>query len=526
MSIDQNDKKEEMKILFYGENEIKNNIISNNNKMAFKKYYLLSKDWFEEYNQNLYSTNRNENLYKFNNKLSPQFDQKLSLFNRNTYSFYVPNNFVLVNQKLIDLLSKYFDEKNKQILNDFLFEIKIGGECIIIKDRNTNNINFISLYNENNKKYNYNNNIDFILIYNNEQEMDNGINYILANNISKYFELCKIRLDNQNSQEILDSKNRIIAQIIPNSNYYENETIKGLVNAKIFKVSNPNKTITKSKLNTGCKLKQILICLNLFKDFTEELNKYSNDYMKITKLLIDIFQNFDKDIIDSKIHSLENNLQNDIETKNLKDIISEIFDKIDLEFSKNNNKPDTRIKQLTENEAKKMLGKEYQNLSIIERLFYIKALNKITCLKLSKTSYIYEKIKWLSINIDKEGETSLFEKLTNAFKNGEIKKCNLCGWLNIEHKIEENIDYPKILIVFIEGRNFGNFSLKNKYNIMDNKEGNILYTIFCLIDNKTNSVYYKNKKSLWIKKDNNKTENISDFGERIINPNVLFFKWK
>ena len=65
------------KELYFGENEIKNNIRKSNLKPIFKKYGLLNKDWLEEYKSALFGKKLNNNIFQFE-KISPNFDKKFT----------------------------------------------------------------------------------------------------------------------------------------------------------------------------------------------------------------------------------------------------------------------------------------------------------------------------------------------------------------------------------------------------------------------------------------------------------------
>ena len=219
-------KTKEIKEIFFIEHEIKNKIKCNNlSKPIFKKYILLNKDWFVKYKKSLYNKQK-ENLFN-NDSFFPLFIENNEIYNEQIYSFFVPNNFIIVTEKFIKLLFGTFEQKYQQILNELLFDIMVGGECIIIKDKKYANINYISLYNSNNQEFCYNNNIDYILIYDNQQKMEICINNFLKYNFLNYFKLIDINLENNEKQKIICNEEEI-GYIIPSNNLNFCETLKDI----------------------------------------------------------------------------------------------------------------------------------------------------------------------------------------------------------------------------------------------------------------------------------------------------------
>ena len=220
------EKTKEIKDIFFFENEIKKKIKCRNiPKPIFKKYGLLNKEFFVKYKESLYNKQK-ENLFN-NDSFFPLFIENNEIYNGQIYSFFVPNNFIIVTEKFIKLLFGTFEQKYKQILNELLFDIIIGGECIIIKDKKYENINYISLYKSNNQEFCYNNNIDYILIYDNQQKMEMCINNFLQYNFLNYFNIRDINLENNEKQKIICNEEEI-GSIIPSNNLNFSETLKDI----------------------------------------------------------------------------------------------------------------------------------------------------------------------------------------------------------------------------------------------------------------------------------------------------------
>ena len=354
------------KELYFGENEIKNNIRKSNLNPIFKKYGLLNKDWLEEYKSTLFGKKLNNNIFQFE-KISPNFDKKFTQIDKKLYSLSVPNNFVVVTEYLIKLISENFDDENKDKRQELLFDAIIGGECIIFKNSKNDNIHFISLYGQNNNIYNYNKNVDFIFIYFNKDEIEKRINFIMENTISNFFVSNGINKENKNVQMIKDNENKLIAQIISNKYFNPSETFYMLYNENMLNLANPN-------TYNIYKLKPILICLYQFKNLMEELDKYSNNKNIITKLFVEFLHNFNN--IDEITIKFQNHFKDILEKQNYKDIISEIIDKLNLELSDNKKNINKQIEEITEEAAKEKFIKEHQNPSIIEKIFFIQILRE------------------------------------------------------------------------------------------------------------------------------------------------------
>ena len=169
------DSEEEFNELFKAKEIINSEIhISNKSKNvenSFLKFSFINIDWYKDYLHFLKKPNKDSNdrikekLYKYC-RLHPNNDQRdYSFINKGTYSF--PCDFVFVTKDFINLMSDYIYQYDFNFYNKFrlyLFEIAIGGDCIIMKNFKTQYTErmYIIIYDEN--KGNKNNNIDFILM--------------------------------------------------------------------------------------------------------------------------------------------------------------------------------------------------------------------------------------------------------------------------------------------------------------------------------------------------------------------------
>ena len=124
--------------IFIAENEIKKqinmpNIFDNN----FKKYGLLNSIWFKN---NLSNLKKPKQIRSFNYKeLLPNIKENdysyidINLLNN---KFIFPIDFVFVTEEMMNLLSENVEDKKYQNkINNYLYEIIIGGKCIIMKNK-------------------------------------------------------------------------------------------------------------------------------------------------------------------------------------------------------------------------------------------------------------------------------------------------------------------------------------------------------------------------------------------------------
>ena len=153
--------------------EIINSEIHKNKKFEnnILKCSLINTIWYKDYLHFLNKQEKDSNdkikekLFKYC-RLHPKNDKRdYSYIGGSTFSF--PSDFVFVTENFVNLISNYiykYDNKYFDKFKNYLFEIAIGGECIIIKYiKETGRFMYIIIYNEN--KGNMNNNIDFILTF-------------------------------------------------------------------------------------------------------------------------------------------------------------------------------------------------------------------------------------------------------------------------------------------------------------------------------------------------------------------------
>ena len=134
--------------------EIINSKIHESNKRknvenSFSKFGFINTNWYKDYLHFLKKPNKDSNdkikekLFKYS-RWYPKYDKKdYSFIDKGIFS--LPSDFVFVTKNFINLISKYihkYDSKFLDYFKEYLFEIAIGGECIIMKS-------FVTEYTEN-----------------------------------------------------------------------------------------------------------------------------------------------------------------------------------------------------------------------------------------------------------------------------------------------------------------------------------------------------------------------------------------
>ena len=284
------DREKEFNELFKAK-EIINSEIHKNKRMenSFSKYGLINTVWYKDYLHFLKKPNKDSNyekkLFKYE-LLHPKNDKRdYTYIGRSTFSF--PSDFVFVTQNFVNLISKYiytYDKYYYEKFKEYLFEIAIGGDCIIMKNfviERTENM-YIIIYEEN--KGNMNNNIDFILMIDDYSEMKKALNFILENSIWIYLKNISFSIE-EDEKEIINDKGEKIGYISRNGELNRKKEVK-----EIQKMKNENIKATQKMIP---KFNSILMCLYLSNIFLQELSKFSLDNKKkITKIFVEYFQNF------------------------------------------------------------------------------------------------------------------------------------------------------------------------------------------------------------------------------------------
>ena len=177
-------------------------------KNGYEKYGVFDKSWVQRYKGYIIDYLNGKSNQEFNydiNELKPKLDEKIFCIikgdNYNKYSF--PKQYVLVTSNFISMIAKYFNHKENKIY-DRLYDIFIGGKCIIRKDKRNDLEHYITLlYDENDDNY-----VDFILSFEIKENMEEHLDFILKNDFFYYVEL--IKYSNEPEKIIKDFENDII----------------------------------------------------------------------------------------------------------------------------------------------------------------------------------------------------------------------------------------------------------------------------------------------------------------------------
>ena len=262
----------------------------------------------------------------------------------------------------------------------------------------------------------------------------------------------------------------------------------------------PNQTIGIPNSNVkkvDRKLKSFLISLSL----TELGNNQQENKKNI------IFKFFQKWKNGESTDEILFEISKSIKTDNYESIISDILEKIDSDLKQHIRSVSAYQSFKTshlggEEEQKNNFLESNKNGSIIQKLFYIPKEIKIKC-KCNKITYDYDFDKFLLIDLNKENnEILLKDKIFKTQKTNRNDKCKFCSKKNNKILEESFIDFPKMLIVYLEGEEINKFSLSKSNFFPNDMVKNISYSLTIFIELNTNLVYFKIKNNWY-----NYTEN-------------------
>ena len=208
--INKNEQEIDINILLFGENY----------QLNSKTYYILNKEWFDNYKTSL-KTQKNKDLFTNINDICPKVDSKSVIINNNQKTYKFPSNFVLVNQKILEFISNNFSQKNGFDLVQLSYEVFIFGECIIIKSRTYKNVIYASTLKEqrNNHETSYENDIRYIFEFFDSDSMEKELKFMNEKNFTNYLKSKNLNGKNHcDFGEVKDVKNKII-KICPKQLY-------------------------------------------------------------------------------------------------------------------------------------------------------------------------------------------------------------------------------------------------------------------------------------------------------------------
>ena len=195
--------------------ELKNNDIT---KREYASYFLINQNICKKYpfllNYPIDLKKTKIQIFDFNDLNEKMETIDCSYLEKN-YIFEFPSNFIFISKDFMKTINI------KEIKTDY--EMIIGGDCLIIKGNGGQfHINlfdhlplrFIVLYNE--IKDNIGNEVNFLLYIKDKTKRKEAVNYILQNNLWKYFEKINYKIK-EDFQKLFDEKKRIIGYLIRTS---------------------------------------------------------------------------------------------------------------------------------------------------------------------------------------------------------------------------------------------------------------------------------------------------------------------
>ena len=464
---------------------------------------------------------------RFNyNDLAKKIDKKdFSYLNMGTFSF--PSDFMFVNEDFLDVINDYIPDYYRAKIKT-IFNTIIGGDCLIMKDakdhNNTKPLRYIILYYE--IKDNLGNEIDFILKINDKNEIEEAENYILTNNLWKYFEKINYnfkeeykKLYNKYKKEIgyivrcsdisrieqyyaktMAKKQNLFQNVqnipkfsgvnipnvqnnfnINNPNFPNNINNQGIprIQNKLNKISNPLTSMVQPstiKLNPELALEPIILLFFKIDELKNALGLNKN---------IDI-PSFKKIILTN----IEKNIQ---KANNYQQIFDMILTNIDPN-TKENKEYYNQTEQYDREKGFKNFMEKHNKGNLIQKLFLIPIEDVIYCHKCRMNIYKFNYIKYILIKnpLQELLYQKVFHPIKIPSKKGKI--CNFCNGEETEYSIERKIiNYPEILIVIIEPYQINNFQLGlNAYITNGN---NLTYSLIKFIEFNTNVLYWVDAKS-------------------------------
>ena len=179
-SFSEEEKKNLLHEFAVGEEIIKKEINKSNKvENGFNDFGLLNKDWFNLFIKDQINESERRKLFS-KNEIRPKKDERDYSFCGLGGTFNFPSDFVFATKNFMKLIAKNFNSESEKVEN-YLFSIIIGGECIIMRNRGDTNgdkpYSYIIIHEENKKEPI--NNIDFILKIDDRNEREIAQNFIL-----------------------------------------------------------------------------------------------------------------------------------------------------------------------------------------------------------------------------------------------------------------------------------------------------------------------------------------------------------
>ena len=189
------------------------------NAKKYNSYGLINKEICTKYpfllNEKFDTTLSNYPIFNYKDLIKEMEDKDFTYIDKK-FGFRFPTDFIFVNKDFMDVICSYLDERIRNKLKTPC-EYIIGGGCLIKKnsgDQIRESFRYITLYNE--LKEAEGNCIDFFIFIIDKEKRDSAENYILKNNIWKYFEKIKYNYKEE-YKKIIDDDSQDIGYIVRNS---------------------------------------------------------------------------------------------------------------------------------------------------------------------------------------------------------------------------------------------------------------------------------------------------------------------
>jgi len=496
-----------------------------------KEFYLINKDWIENYkNQNYFKEIgkilekigfnysykgfclnvkyivKNEKFRKIKKNINVKGKKSDFFMEENFYpnayndefskikkieNNVCPKNFALVPKNLFDLLYREIDKSGKYSKDDYKYNTLIGNNTLFIQDKNTNSI-FYSFNPDENLL------LDYIFILNEEISFYNEIvRYIKDNGLEKYINKRKIK---HNSEEMIhklkDEENNNIGEIVIFSKLNENDIKRNKIRNKLNEYEKYYNYYNQfiSNFNT---IKENNFCEYDFNDIFNIFKENNNDFLKVgivlnseLEYLLNILyfnqieklqknknkQNF-KNIEEETINELLNYECNCEDPKYFIDKHLDLYDSSDFDDNKNKN----NIYRLIDIEFFKMIMNYSHKI-----MKYLKKVQDSYFFKNNDEHYIIFPNDKKLYKIEYQNNTGSF-RLKEYIFNFEDKSIlnNLKKLYDNECKIEKqlrlpiyNISDPKdfYLVYYKWIKNYKDANNYNKIVKNINKDDQILYS--------------------------------------------------
>ena len=459
-NYEENKKKFKMSLLYIQTKELKNFYISKMEKEP-KSYYLIDKEWLDNYKsrnnyENYIDILKGFNDWKdysdFKNKISNKFKlekNRLTTFKvedqiDNYFNFSLQkgkiNNSHLNYPQNCELIKKEFVEDVSDGSSGFiLYDIYIGNNLILINDCETQNVAFLCtlVENEENKK-NFLIQINYLLAFESEKYMKEEFDQIIDEKyLNDYFSKRKIDISKKGEQNLINKNGKKIGKIF-------------IINSKNENINHQNNNNNNINVNNNNNINNAQLPLQL----NENQNKDSVNN-QIININNNNSNNNSKDI-DNQNDNINNKKENAISQTCINQKKYDLNDSLEFLQSKIPNINDDILKNSNQNESKTSIT----NVNAKSNQSYRNNGNNIQDQNMHSSTSILRKS---NINNNNNNINSTF--INNSFGDSKnINKSNIS--LRASYSLGCNNNYSQMMTTNINNNN--NNSMNNNNNFMNN----------------------------------------------------------